>query len=263
MIRLLVTDVDGTLVPESQNQLNPDYFPVIRELKAKGIQVVAASGRPYSSIRSLFEPVAEDIWYIADCGVAIKTTGEIRTSGEIPRPWVEELWHDISLIPTADGMICGTESIYVPHRDSPMVSIVRDDYKMKTDYLQGWGELPKEPTGKVSLFCMKNVEELATEYLYPKWKDRLHLVISGEWWLDCMMPNQNKGTALEEIMADHGYTADEIMATGDNMNDIEMLTLAGTAYAVSSARDAVKKVADQVIGNFEVHGVLEEWKKLL
>lgn len=263
MIRLLITDVDGTLVEESQSQLHPEYFEVIPQLAQKGIQVVAASGRPYSSMESLFKPVLEHMWFVSDCGASLKTTGEMESSCPIPQPWVEELWHDISQIPNCEATVCGPEGIYIPLDNSPMCHIVRDRYKMKTIIQNGWDDCPKIPTGKMSLFALENVETIAKEQLIPKWKDRLHTVISGEWWLDLMMPTTNKGTALQKIMDDHGYLPEEVMATGDNMNDIEMLTLAGTAFAVSTARDEVKAVSDRVIGSFAENAVLEEWKKLL
>ena len=59
MIRLIASDVDGTLVPESASQINPEYYDIIRALHQKGITVVIASGRQYASIRRLFEPVAD------------------------------------------------------------------------------------------------------------------------------------------------------------------------------------------------------------
>ncbi|MFI3255787.1 MAG: HAD family hydrolase [Eubacteriales bacterium] len=263
MIKLLITDVDGTLVKESHNNLNPEYFTVITQLKAKGIQVVAASGRPLSSMERIFAPVASDIWFISDCGVTVKTGDQIVNHGIIPEDWRRELWHDISQVPTADGMLCGAEQIYIPKKDSPMCKIVRDQYEMSICYQNGWEDFPEEPCGKLSLFCPENVEALGRQYLWEKWQDRLHLVISGEWWLDFTMPHVNKGYALEQLLQEHGYTPEEVLATGDNMNDIEMLTVAGTALAVSTAREEVKAVADRVIGSYEEDAVLEEWKKLL
>ncbi len=262
MIRLLVSDVDGTLVEESKNALNPEYFSIIPQLKAKGIQVVAASGRPYSSMATLFAPVLEDMWFISDCGATMQTTRGLEYNQCIPKSTLQELWRDISQIPTGDGMICGKDTIYLPIKDSAMCKIVRDDYEMKVTYLNGWKDLPPEDSGKVSLFCMKDVEILGKP-LREKWQGKLHSVISGEWWLDFMMPNVNKGSALQKIMAEYGYTADEIMASGDNMNDMEMLQVAGTALAVSTAREEVKAISTKVIGSHKEDAVLEEWKKLL
>ena len=59
MIRLVVCDVDGTLVKDggSASALNPEYYEVVRKLSEKGIQVVICSGRQKASIEKLFEPV--------------------------------------------------------------------------------------------------------------------------------------------------------------------------------------------------------------
>ena len=72
MTKLVVTDVDGTLVKESTLNINPEYYDVIRALHAKGIRVVLASGRQYESIRKLIEPVQDLVWYIADGGATLK-----------------------------------------------------------------------------------------------------------------------------------------------------------------------------------------------
>ena len=62
MIKLVVSDVDGTLVPDGTFDINPEIYDVIRELKNRGITFVAGSGRQYASLRRLFAPVADDIF---------------------------------------------------------------------------------------------------------------------------------------------------------------------------------------------------------
>lgn len=262
-IKLLATDVDGTLLQEGQGTLNPEYYEVIRQLSAKGIQVVAASGRSYTSLQELFRPVEDLIWFIADGGVTTKTKGGLESIGAIPRDWAMELWQDMANIPKSDGTLCGQQTVYIPKRDSFMAGVLREGYRMHLTYQNGWEDFPEENVGKISLFLEENVEAMAAQYILPKWGSRLYTVIAGEWWLDCMMPGINKGVALEKIMKDYGIQREEILATGDNMNDIEMITLAGTGLAVSSARDELKAVADGVIGNFKTDAVLQEWKKLL
>ena len=73
MIKLIVTDVDGTLVPEGSNAINPEIFSLIRCLKSQGIHFVVASGRHKSSVDKLFEPVKNDIFYITSNGSYIGT----------------------------------------------------------------------------------------------------------------------------------------------------------------------------------------------
>ena len=65
MIKLVASDIDGTLLPEGTDQINPEMFEVIRELKKKDILFAAASGRHYSGMSRLFEPVKKgyDFYY--------------------------------------------------------------------------------------------------------------------------------------------------------------------------------------------------------
>ena len=57
MIKLIVSDVDGTLVPDGSPDLDPEVFDIILKLREKGMQFVVASGRPWASVESAFEPV--------------------------------------------------------------------------------------------------------------------------------------------------------------------------------------------------------------
>ena len=74
MIRLVVTDIDGTLLPEGTHTLNPEYFEVIEKLRERGMQFAAASGRHWKSIDQLFGPVRDKIFYIADNGAYLGTS---------------------------------------------------------------------------------------------------------------------------------------------------------------------------------------------
>ena len=72
MIKLIVSDIDGTLVEDGTDKINIEIYDVIMRLKEKGIRFAAASGRQYISIKRLFEPIAEEIFYIPDGKLIIK-----------------------------------------------------------------------------------------------------------------------------------------------------------------------------------------------
>ncbi len=75
MIKLIVSDVDGTLVPDGSAQINPELFDTILKLREKGIQFAIASGRQWYSVENTFEPVKKKIFYIADNGSYIGCCG--------------------------------------------------------------------------------------------------------------------------------------------------------------------------------------------
>ena len=62
MIRLIISDIDGTLVPEGGSNINPEYMAVIRELLDLGVQFAAASGRQASSIDAVFHELRDRIY---------------------------------------------------------------------------------------------------------------------------------------------------------------------------------------------------------
>ena len=64
MIKLIVSDVDGTLVEDGSADINPELFEVILKLREKGIQFAIASGRPWSSVEHTFDPVKKKIFYM-------------------------------------------------------------------------------------------------------------------------------------------------------------------------------------------------------
>ena len=71
MIKLIVADIDGTLLEDGGNALNPELFGVILKLRKQGIQFAAASGRQWASIEQVFDPIKEKIFYLSDNGAYI------------------------------------------------------------------------------------------------------------------------------------------------------------------------------------------------
>ena len=70
MIRLIASDMDGTLLDEYGN-VPPETFELIHALREKGIHFVASSGRRYDTLRWMFEPVAHEIDYVASLGTQV------------------------------------------------------------------------------------------------------------------------------------------------------------------------------------------------
>ena len=61
MIKLIASDLDGTLLQNGAQELNPEIYDLILALKERGIHFAAASGRQYASERNLFKPIADEI----------------------------------------------------------------------------------------------------------------------------------------------------------------------------------------------------------
>ena len=82
------------------------------------------------------------------------------------------------------------------------------------------------------------------------------MVTSGNIWIDFIAPGSNKGTALQNLMDLFHVKPEECVAFGDQYNDIEMLQLVGTSYAMSNAAPGISYYSTYVTDSVE--DVLED-----
>ena len=75
MIKLIASDVDGTLVGDGEGKLDKRVVEAIKALHDKGIHFAVASGRQWVSIENVFEEVKNKIFYISDNGAYIGING--------------------------------------------------------------------------------------------------------------------------------------------------------------------------------------------
>lgn len=84
MIKLIATDIDGTLVKDGTLQIDAEYMTVIDKLIRKGIHVVVCSGRQFVSEKKLFSPIRDELLYITDGGTVVRTPNEILQVSTMP-----------------------------------------------------------------------------------------------------------------------------------------------------------------------------------
>ena len=77
MIRLVASDIDGTLLQGGARALSDELFGLIRVLKKRGILFCAASGRQYRSMRALFAQAEDDIAYLCENGAIVYRGGSV------------------------------------------------------------------------------------------------------------------------------------------------------------------------------------------
>ena len=91
MIKLIASDLDGTLLLNKAQSLPEEMFPLIRQLKELGIMFVAASGRQYPNMTKLFAPVASEISYISENGALAVDRGEVLYQDSFDRKLAEKI----------------------------------------------------------------------------------------------------------------------------------------------------------------------------
>ena len=124
MIRLIISDIDGTLVPEGGSVVNPEYMVVIRKLLDLGVQFAAASGRQTSSIDAIFHELRDRIYYLGDNGASIQKNGETEKETLMDRENLLLLLKELKNIPGQRPLISVKEGYYTDDRDEAFYRLV-------------------------------------------------------------------------------------------------------------------------------------------
>ena len=101
----------------------------------------------------------------------------------------------------------------------------------------------EEPFYKISICEEAGVAENSGPFLVDKWGSTLKATISGFEWLDFTQPDTNKGNALLSLCKHLQIVPDQVMAFGDNYNDIEMLITARYGYVMDGANEDIKNLS--------------------
>ena len=261
MIKLIASDIDGTLVKDGTNVLNPEIYEVILKLKERGIQFAAASGRQWGSIEQLFEPVKERIFYLSDNGAYVGCHGRNLFLNTLDPELTMEMVEDIRKEPDLEVMLSGPDVVYMDTKDQGFVDWMIEGYKFRVKLVEDVRRV-KDSFIKVSAYKKHGVQE-ATKELRAKYGQRMKVTISGDMWMDCVATGVCKGQAIQLLQDNLEIEPEETMVFGDQLNDVEMLQRAYYSFAVGNARPEVKKTARFQADTNDRDGVLKVLKLLL
>ncbi len=262
MIKLIATDMDGTLLPEGTNQVDPEVYDVIRALQKNGVTFVAASGRNYESVMGVFGCMEHEITVISDNGAFVCRHGKELTCKSFPRELLEEVITVARKVPDAWIMASAARGAYTDQNNEKYITWVRDGYKMNLRLVDDLLQV-EEPLIKVALYTYAADAATVAAPLREHFGDRLTIALAGEHWVDMVIPGINKGEALTHIQKSLGILPEETAAFGDNGNDIPMLRCAGESFAVANARPETKQAAKYILGDVSEAPVLSQLKKYL
>lgn len=256
MIRLIASDIDGTLMRGSERQIPPALFPLIRKLKQHGIYFVACSGRQYSNIRNLFAPVADEIGYICENGSLVVWQNEILLCETIEREAAHSLMRTILQQPECEVLLSGVHTCYIQPKHEEYISHMRDHVGNDTTVVEDICAV-EEPYIKLSAYRKSGVDHALAEQ-FREYAPYLIPVVGRSSWMDFLREGCDKGAALDALCAHLHVAPEECIAFGDNENDLPLAGHAGTLYAMSDGNPVLIERADCTTDD-----VVEEIRNLL
>lgn len=197
VIRLIACDVDGTLLRDGQTKLSSQVAEEIVRLQAKGILFCPASGRQYNSLRKLFAPVADQLYYICENGAVIfapGSPGKLLAKETMERTSAMELCRDILSADQCEIVMSGVNLSYLCPKGPDIVEHVRDAVGNRVALVNRPEEVPEDLV-KVSAYCRQSARS-AEPLLAPKWSSRFRAAIAGEQWLDFTIADKGTDSGL-------------------------------------------------------------------
>lgn len=235
MIRLIATDLDGTLLDDAK-QLPADFYEVLGALRARGIAFAVVSGRSYSAARVPFGEAAPRMDFLCDNGAFCVEQGTPVFSSVIPRQLVEEADAAVlALGPRVRAVLCTAQGVWVrAHGAAPEFANRLSSYYNAQTLYDDMREV-KGDVFKVAVCDLDGAGEHSYPVLSARFAGRLSAVWSGPYYMDLMNPGIDKGGALRWLQARLGVRRDETLAFGDYYNDIGLLGAAGTPVVTENA----------------------------
>lgn len=261
MIKMIISDVDGTLAEDGAGSLNPELYEVILKLKKQGIYFVGASGRQQVSLENVFAPVKDQIFFISTNGGYVGCRGRelfvTKYKKELAADMIDDM-RDAGMDIMIDGLGC----IYTDSKNEKFLDWLINGYHFHVVQMEDLKDL-KEPFLKISGCIMSGIKDETVEIFRKKYDEKLKVTLAGMQWLDTMDPSVNKGNALKLLQDSLEILPEETMAFGDQLNDIEMLNHAYYSFAVANARPEVKEAARFLADSNINQGPLKIMKLLL
>lgn len=262
-IRLVVTDMDGTLLDDAK-RIPDGLWPMLDELRRRGVLFSPASGRQYATLARQFEDVADGMVFIAENGTYVVRDGAELSSDPLDRSIAAGVARAVRRF-GADGgdagaVVCGKRAAYVERTDEAFLAEVRRYYvehRVVDDVTAVDDEFIK-----VAVFDFGSAERSTAPALAP-FADTHQVVVSGEHWVDVMNRTANKGTALRGLQRALGITPAQTMVFGDYLNDLEMLDAADWSFAMSNAHPEVIRRARHLAPSNNDNGVLRTIARVL
>ncbi|MFD4542714.1 Cof-type HAD-IIB family hydrolase [Streptomyces bauhiniae] len=262
-IRLVVTDMDGTLLDDDKRP-PATLRPLLAELRRRGVLFSPASGRQYATLAQEFADVAEGMVFIAENGTYVVRDGVELSSDPLDHATAAELARTVRGLAArgvdAGVVVCGKRAAYVERTDEAFLAEVRKYYvshRVVEDVTAVDDEIIK-----VAVYDFGSAEHGVAPALAP-FAGTHQVVVSGEHWVDVMNRTANKGAALRGLQRELGITPAQTMVFGDYLNDLEMLDAADWSFAMANAHPDVISRARHLAPSNNDHGVIRTVTRIL
>lgn len=262
MIKLVMTDLDKTLLDDNAN-ISRENIKAIKSLKDKNVSFGIASGRGEHIIRRIIEEsdLVDDVKFIiSHNGVSLyeKNNDEHVHGNFLSKESIKEIYTRLKDL----------EVSFVVHRDDIMLCSKSTKFTEEEKVLNQFTEeivedftsILDKDYSKLMVIGDPEVLETAISRLKEYNSDEFEFFKTYYSFLEAIAKNQSKGRMLKVLCERNNIDINQVLAVGDNYNDLDMIQASGYGVAVSNAVESVKESAKLIVSSNNENGFAEAIK---
>ncbi|CAI3942926.1 Hydroxymethylpyrimidine pyrophosphatase and other HAD family phosphatases (Cof) (PDB:1YMQ) [Commensalibacter communis] len=241
-IKLLVSDIDGTLVTNDK-KITSEALAATQKLQEAGIHLCLVSSRPPQGIQMFFKELNILTPFAAlNGGEIIGNDGTVVSSMMMDTKDAHEVYdllhsHDVKawVFGGFDWVVFDMNDPYIPHEKAVVGS--------NPELLNHINEYKKRIVKIEGVSSNTAVLDKLAAHINQKYPNTVKALRSSDHYLDITHPKANKGSAAIELGKQYGIDISEIACIGDMDNDIPMLEIAGLSIAMGQSTENVYRHA--------------------
>lgn len=276
MVKLIATDMDGTLL-NSAHEISEENIKAIQYAQSKGVTVAIATGRAFYEANTPVKPTGLKVPFICLNGAEVRDEDfNIIYTSKLNNEQIKRITnilkqHDLYYQVYTSARIYTEDKekdlqIYIDIAEkmghTPDVEKIRRSIQKRIDNgslkeVQSYDEI-YERDGEIVLKFLafsSNLDKIDAAKEALASYNSLAVSSSSRGNIEITHNDAQKGIALQAICEQLNITMDEVMAIGDNLNDVSMLERAKYSFAMSNGAEEVKQVAKFIAGDNEESGV--------
>lgn len=265
MIKLIAIDLDGTLLTDAKT-ISERNKTVLQQAKAAGVKIVICTGRPLKAIEAFL--VELDLLHPGDYSITFN-------GGLVQKNDTGEIMEKAAMA------VADIQSLYDLGKELQLpIDVVSGEKVFRLPSTKAHPSIYQELNPAMTYFDVE-LTDITDQYLYNKavvaneagyldqqiqlipqdYRDRFEIIKSRSNLLEFMPKGVTKAYGISLLAKDLGITQAEVMALGDEENDLPMIAYAGIGVAMANAVPVVKAAANVVTSSNEADGVAEAVEK--
>lgn len=249
MVRLVVCDIDGTLLKKGETCLNPKISEAIKELKLNNIAFAAASGRAYSEMLNIFGNM-KGIYYIPADGGAVVHENQILRAVPLPKFSVLNFVSKPNIIFHGVYNSYCSEDMYKTAVEKYGQSAVKIEFLTGGSYHNGFNTDIRRKSEE--FFTDKDIIKISKHGAgYTEAPMCSYEVYKKGDCTEWIKAGAGKGEAVEFLQRKLGIALSETAVFGDNNNDLGMLRRGGLKYVMDKSVISGRVFGSKICCNIE------------